>query len=569
MINITDSVGDFYISKINGNDVMGAIKDKTRHFRACLMFQTFTTQTSQFWFLKIMLYALVLIIAFFIVTFRWLRSYLARITIQPEWIYVAIALPFSIAFSFITPPTQVPDEGSHFARAFELSEFQFFNTNKTIPASLEKLDSSFAFYHENADDKITVEQIMSHSGVKLEPGKRVPANAPDYTLPYLPQALGIFIGKIFASSPLALMYYGRLFNLLVSITLIFFAIRIIPSFKWIFLLVALMPKTVFLFGSLSYDTLTISLSFITIAVFLYYAYACQRNLNLKDLALMTVLCLLLLFCKPPYFLIGLLFFFIPPKKFGVLYKYIMISIGVVAVAAVFLIVRQLPVNDPSANNGSQQQITTTSGTTQQLAPFRPGEQMKHIRSDIPAYIGIMLKNGFVTNRNYTVESFFGYLGWIDVELPKVWTYGYLVLMVLASLVLSTANINLGFFRKTLLFLILAAAFVIIHTAMYLYATHPGNLRIWGVQGRYFIPLAPLLLMLFYNRYFNPKLNLLFSLRRKEYMNAKPKVKPGILTEIEGKEQLFDKSMYLVIICFCTFTLAYALYLTMVRYYNIL
>jgi uncharacterized membrane protein len=104
--------------------------------------------------------------------------------------------------------------------------------------------------------------------------------------------------------------------------------------------------------------------------------------------------------------------------------------------------------------------------------------------------------------------------------------------------------------------------------MYVYATRPGRDRVFGVQGRYFIPMAPLLFMLFYNWYFNPMLNLLFSVRRKEYNKAKPKAKPVILKEILDREQLFDKSLYLFLTFFCVFTLLFSIYITLIRYYNI-
>jgi hypothetical protein len=75
-------------------------------------------------------------------------------------------------------------------------------------------------------------------------------------------------------------------------------------------------------------------------------------------------------------------------------------------------------------------------------------------------------------------------------------------------------------------------------------------------------------MLFYNRYLHPALNLLFSMRRQEYKKAKAKGKPAILQEITGKEQLYDKSLYLFISLFCLMTLFYAIYVTLIRYYNI-
>jgi hypothetical protein len=174
----------------------------------------------------------------------------------------------------------------------------------------------------------------------------------------------------------------------------------------------------------------------------------------------------------------------------------------------------------------------------------------------------------VKNGGYILDSFVGLLGWIDVELPALLTNAYLLILLLAALALSGSDVKLGFTKKSLLAFLLVFAFIVVHTAMFIYATRPGRDQVFGVQGRYFIPVAPLFFMLFYNRYLGPKLNVLFSSRRKEYNNAKIKVKPVIFKEIVDSEQLFDKALYLFFTCFCTFTLVYSIYITLIRYYNI-
>ncbi|MCX6304476.1 MAG: DUF2142 domain-containing protein [Bacteroidetes bacterium] len=569
LLNQTDSLGPLHISKVNGSDLVNSVKNKVRRYRGSLMLRTYETDSSQFWLMKGFLYFIGLVIATVIIFFAQIRSLLARTRIVPEWIFLFIALPAATIFAFITPPLQVPDEGSHFSRAYEIAEFNFFNKDQTGPASMTRLDSAFGHLHFLAGEKTSLADIKKHIGVKLEPALRVPISPPAYTLPYLPQALGIFIGRVTDSSPLALMYLGRIFNLLISILIMFFAIRIIPQFKWIFLLLALMPKTLFLFGSLSYDSLTISLSFFTTAVFFYYAFACERNIRIKDLAVMAFLVLLLLFCKPPYFILALLFFFIPPKKFGYLYKYILISIGVVVILLVVLKGGPIALNYFSGPDAAQQvNAATPADSTIKLPVIRPDDQIKLIKSDIPAYFKLILRSGFDYYRAYILKSFVGVLGWIDVELPDLLTYTYLLLILFSALALSGDNVKLGLTKKTLLLILLAITFVIVETAMYVYATRPGRDRVFGVQGRYFIPMAPLFFMLFYNRYLNPMLNLLFSMRRAEYNKAKPKVKPVIYQEILVKEQLFDKSLYLLLTCFTLFTLLYSIYMTLIRYYNI-
>jgi uncharacterized membrane protein len=567
LFNKTDSIGTLYASQVLENDLPGSVKNKLRIYPGSLVLRTFGAESGQFWLMKIFLGFLALLITGLIIWFPWFKTTLARIRIMPEWVFLFIAIPVSTIFALITPPLQVPDEGGHFFRSYEIATFRFFNPDRTTPASLAKLDSTFKHLHFLAGKKTSMSDITRHLSTKLEPAITVPAMPPNFTLPYLPQALGIFIGKIFDASPLILMYLGRIFNLLISIIIMFYAIRIIPQFKWIFLLLALMPKTLFLFGSLSYDSLTISLSFLTTAVFFYYAFACERNMNLKDLALLAVLVLLLMFCKPPYFLLGLLFFFIPPMKLGKMYKIIMISVGVIVLAG-------LVIGGPMAykfykNRDALVQVSPAdpSAASADLPAIRPNEQIKLILDDIPAYLGLVLKSSFVYTRDYVLESFVGLLGWIDVKLPGMLTYTYLVLLILSALILSGQEVRLGLPKKSLLLFLLAATFIVVETAMYVYATGPGRDRVYGVQGRYFIPMAPLFFMLFYNHYFNPMLNLLFSKRRNEYHTAKAKAKPAIYAEIMSKH-IFDKSYYLFLTIFCVFTLLFSIYITLIRYYNI-
>jgi len=569
LYNRLDSIGGLYASKVLDNDLEGSVKNKVRRYRGSLMLRTYGADYSQFWWMKVFLYFLGTALSCVIIWFTQIRAALARIRILPEWVYLIIAIPASSVFAFITPPLQVPDEGAHFMRSNEIAEFRFKSKKRTAPVSILNLDSAFSRLHFLAGQKTSMAEIKKHFGEKLEPGKRAPSNPPGYTLPYIPQAIGIFTGKVFGLSPLALMYVGRIFNLLISALIMFFAIRIIPQFKWMFLLLALMPKTVFLFGSLSYDSLTISLSFMTIAVIFYYAFKCERDLNLKDLAIIAFLVLLLLFCKPPYFLLGLLFFFIPPKKIGRMYRYIMISAAVILVAGLVFKAAPLAARYINASETSlKADLTVQPDSTKNIPVIRPEDQIKLIIKDIPGYLGLITRSGFDYYRSYIVESFVGVLGWIDVDLPDALTYSYLILILFASLALSDEKVKLGLTKKSLLFLLMVATFVIVETAMYVFATRPGRDRVFGVQGRYFIPMAPLFFMLFYNRYLNPALNLLFSLRRKEYKKAKVKVKPVIYKEIVEKEQLFDKTLYICLSCYCSFALVYSIYITLIRYYNI-
>jgi uncharacterized membrane protein len=532
------------------------------------MMRTFETDSSQFWLMKILLYFLSLALAGIIIWFPRFRTVLTRARIRPEWAFLVIALPFSMLFAFLTPPLQVPDESLHYDRIWEITEFHILKSPGTVPASIPRLYENFVHLRQANGQKTSAAEIRKSLDIKAEPRSRVAYTPPSNTLTYLPQALGVMAGKPFTSSIATLMYLGRISNLLISILILFFAIRIMPGFKWIFLLLALMPKTLFLFGSLSYDSLTISLSFFAMAVFFHYAFACQREITLKDLGVMALIAALLLLCKPPSFLLALLFFFIPPRKFGRIYKYLMIGIGVLALAVIFLKVVPVASRYMSEPGSAVQAALPPSAESEDQELIRPDEQIRIIMNDVPGYLKLIAKSGLILYRSYILESFVGLLGFIDVELPDLLTYSYLLVILLTALLLWNETVMLGPWKKGLLLLIIVLGYIIIETAMYVYATRPGRDSVFGVQGRYFIPMAPLFFMLFYNKYLNPPLNLLVSGRRREYLGAKPKLQPAIRQEILTKEHFFDRMFSLVLIAFCTFTLLYSIYVTLIRYYDI-
>jgi uncharacterized membrane protein len=579
LFNPNDSIGNFFTTRLNPDDVIASIKNNQTRFHGSLMLKTFETNYDQFWLIKIFLYLTVVIITSLIIWSDKLSHWLRQKTIRPEYAYMAVAFPFALMFLVITPPYSVPDEGTHFKFSYSVSEFGFLGKVKTYPASIGKMDSSFIFLTFFAGEKLKPDDLLKRFSMKIEPEKRNTLYATDYTLPYIPQAIGVFIGTLFSSSLLTVMYFGRFFNLLFAVLIIFFSIRLIPPpFKLLLMLLALMPKTLFLFGSLSYDCITISLSFFAIALFFYYAYSCNREITLIDLAIMAFTVFMLLLVKPPYFILGALFFIIPPVKFGKLYKFIWIAIGIAVTGIVFF--KVIPTVNTYLASSREKEKTEMAGASSitgnnlssqdsaKLAQtiFYPDKQIKTILADPPAYLKLIFKSGFDYYRTYIMKSFVGLLGYIDVELPDLLTYSYLFLILFTALLISEKKIRINISMKALFVILLIIMFIVVETAMFLYATRPGRDRVFGVQGRYFIPMAPLFFMLFYNRYINPKLNLLFSLRRKEYIQTKPKAKPIILEEIQTQERLFDKYFYLFLVIYSVFALVYAVYLTIIRYY---
>jgi len=110
------------------------------------------------------------------------------------------------------------------------------------------------------------------------------------------------------------------------------------------------------------------------------------------------------------------------------------------------------------------------------------------------YIGIIFRTFFHEMRFYLV-SFVGILGWYDTHLHR-WFY-LLFLILLTLTVLCENNDQFYFSRRQKLFLLLIFCLCLFlsYTALYLTFNPVGSRVIQGMQGRYFIPLMPLLALI--------------------------------------------------------------------------
>ena len=178
-----------------------------------------------------------------------------------QHIFLFFALSWGIIQLFILPPFQVPDEQTHFLRAWGVSNFQFVckDMKVMVPENIlrmavevdpVKVKNKLCFF--NDVKKYFKERVSS---IEKEVSNHFCAYNP---IGYIPQAVGIRFGRILDLSPLHIFYLGRLFNLLTAVFLIFNAIKFAPFGKEIFLFTGLLPMTIHQLASLSCDALTIS-----------------------------------------------------------------------------------------------------------------------------------------------------------------------------------------------------------------------------------------------------------------------------------------------------------------------
>ena len=181
-----------------------------------------------------------------------------------------------LCFVFANPPLQAPDETMHFLRAYAVGSGQLlFDEKQPFPSDVNLLVRDFPGAYINgvsgeklAPDDPTIADAFARYSADKAAGEIAPnASTPvQQMVPYLPQALGVAVGKLFGADALACMYLARAANLLCYAVLCGCAVAVIRRFSAVLIALAISPVSLFMAGSCSSDGLFMGLTWIFIAL---------------------------------------------------------------------------------------------------------------------------------------------------------------------------------------------------------------------------------------------------------------------------------------------------------------
>lgn len=415
---------------------------------------------------------------------------------QPHRIFLWIALVGGIILVFLTPPFQVPDEFGHFYRAYQISEGGLLGTRDHqriggyLPSSLRKIALPFTDLPFHPERRANSMVIVSACEISLNAHDRtfIDFCAQGIMLPlaYIPQAAGIGLLRPWNPPALALLYTGRLFNLLAWVLLTALAIRLIPRGKWVLATLALAPMCLFEAASLSYDAFANGSAFLLLAYVLKHAQDARR-LSTRDFVLLGLLVLAPMLTKPFFFP----FLFLPllianrngqwRDKRWLIFGGIC---GVVAIAAWSYATRNfIPFEEYNPAH--------RAGEAHPLYPgVDPARQFFYIIQHPLAFIRQVTTIYFDLN---TWREWIGSLGWVDTPLPQ-WFYVLFSLLLVFMLWWDrpvSAIWNLAF--RSLLCLVALFAGMAIVMILYMQNSPAGAPYVIGFQGRYLVAIVPLVL----------------------------------------------------------------------------
>lgn len=436
-----------------------------------------------------------------------------RQIIKPEILFVVFSLTFGLILVFLTPPMEVPDENVHFPREYQISDMNFIadklpslshgdqtrygaETPKSINSAVFGLLGDVPY---GADHKVHLNTYRTflRQDLDVHNTEPLPTEPPSTYSPiaYIPQVVGICVGKAFNAPPIVLIWLGRITNLIAFTVLIYFAIRLLPFAKWGLVLLALNPMSLFLGASLSPDALNISLAFLFVSL-VVSTYGTKRQISHAKLILITGVLSALALSKPTGLVFAPLIFTIPWRAFTSRKKHISFVIISIGIAAVLFLLWNWGIRDIV----KEAVFIQANGR-----PVSQSAQLAYILNHPLGYAKDLITNFVIVVPNSAGDSvfrqFWGIFGAGTVDaINPVWVMVvYAVMLVLAALYQSGRGTSLTTNKKLIflsLFLIAAAGTI---TAMYLNFTNVGSSLIQGVQGRYFVPFSILLLALFTGR----------------------------------------------------------------------
>ncbi len=367
---------------------------------------------------------------------------------SPEMIFVILAFVFGCVFLFITPFNEVPDEQAHLMRACEVADGILYGKN--TPILTTKCDELI-----KRDILLTRPKDAFYGASGYSPIL--------YTFP----ALGLKLGEVWGGK--TMFYFARLFNLFAFILLTAWAIRITPVFKYQFLIVALLPMTLYEGMSISADSINNAVAFLFFAYLFKLIFSNKNNLSPKELVSLVALSSLGAMLKGLVYPI-FLFIFLPIQRNKNIFIMLclIIAVGIMCCWSAINPVFTYP--DPLMS-----------------ASFNKYVLLHNPLNFLCKFINTLIYRGY-----WYIPSCIGVLGLLKVLLYPA--YFIEPILFISSFFVFPTNVSKN--NRIVALLIFVAFTVFMHIMFYINWTLPSSSRIEGVQGRYFIPMLPLLFLVF-------------------------------------------------------------------------
>lgn len=389
-----------------------------------------------------------------------------------ERIFLLLFIPLSLLMMGVMPISRVPDELAHLERIYLVSEGHLFPSSEPVSYPQNLLgwgeDLRLSQMMEEKDVVFSNEQITVSGNMATG---IYPVNS------YFPQALGMAIAKLFTINKLTVFYAARLGAWLVTLLLLYRAIRLAPGeSKIVLLMISLFPMTLQEAISASADGMTIG--FVAcLSAFVLHARKEKHLFRSWDILEGALLAIGVVTFKVMYFPFLFMFLLVPQECFGEKNKRNTIItawiVGALALILLWAWMCKTRLLDSGASSLGGNIFPQLMYVIQH--PFRFFLTLLHtISLDFSNYL----------------SSLFGFnLSWYNLPMPSL-----LLCMIVLFFFLAWKNtwgqkaLHEEKAVWTVTLVLTVSTMLIIFLFLYVWWSGYRSELIIGVQGRYFIPI---------------------------------------------------------------------------------
>lgn len=423
-----------------------------------------------------------------------------RKKLRMECVAMFAVLVLGSMYMVVLPPLSAPDEIAHFFSAYAISN-QMLGMERTDAYGFVRMRKEDEFLqnvelvgegeeHTSLGRTLTEDtwkKIAEHASplfVSAEQKEMVSSvNGQNHTTPisYLAPAIGITVGRLLGVNCIALAFLGRFFNLLFYAGMVYASVKVLPFGKGVLFGVSVLPMSLHLAASYSYDTFLMGMCFFFGSYCMYLAYV-KPKVTWKDVLLLAVLAAAFGPCKMVYALVMGFAFLIPVKKFGGWKPWLLSAASVLAAFALAMVL----VNRSTITNYAVSTDTYVEWAAE------PAYSISWILHNPVGFVRVMYDSLVHLGDEWTSQMFGSMLGNLDpvLSVPFAVILGMAACLVLLSIRKAGEALYMQSWQKIWVCVLAFGCLLGLMGAMLIAWTPLSSQVVEGVQGRYLLPVLP-------------------------------------------------------------------------------
>ena len=400
---------------------------------------------------------------------------------RKEKLFLAMAIPLGLIYVFMMVPLAIPDEQVHYQTAYQLSSILRFRPGMGIAEHFDYNGLGGHYNLTSGYDRV-MRDLLAPFNSGEETSLRFHYNL-TYPVMYIPQALGLALGRLLGGNFVRIFLIGRIFNLLFYVLCVYWTIRLTPKYKMLFMMIGLMPMAIHQAASFSYDAFNIGGALLLFAL-VFKAALGKGRILFREFILIILVGVLLIPAKPTNYPLLLVYLLIPTERFqSIKQKCLWLITAWILTLAVVLLIQMGGITSVTSSTETGTNWEGKQNYTVAYAFAHPLETAK-------IYLN--------TIRLYGSELFYQSIGSVmagqTMPIPGKYVKVYLLLLLLCVLHRENDNKVIPWQDRVVCFGSAALSVLLTMTTMFLAWTSVDQETIQGLQGRYFIPCFPLALI---------------------------------------------------------------------------